>query len=108
MNEIDLRKRKFLRLLLIMSGVFVLTKIVNSMSISSLERISPSGVSDSDETDTKSKTNSHSLSDSHNVSAKTFQGNFRIREDKERLVFFDKEGEVIFSLNKNGEIVIGS
>ena len=108
MNEIDLRKRKFLRLLFILSGVFVLAKIVNSMSISSLERISPSGVLNPDKTDTKSKTNSHLLPDSHNVSAKTFQGNFKIKEDKEKLVFFDKEGKEIFSLDKNGEIVIGS
>ena len=108
MNEIDLRKRKFLKLLLIASGVFVLTKIVNSMSISSLERMRPAGALDPSKTDAKAKDDSHLLSEPHDVSIKTFQGDFRIRDDKERLVFFDKEGKEIFSLNKNGEIVIGS
>jgi hypothetical protein len=34
-------------------------------------------------------------------------GNFRVTEDGEKLIFFNQKGEKIFVLNKEGEIEVG-
>lgn len=82
--RIDLNRRKFLKFILLGAGIVILREIF------SLFR----------------KTSEHKLeeiSDGEIIEI----GEFKARKGEKEIIFYNKEGDKIFILNKDGEIIIG-